>query len=66
MKTITEIEEERSMDELYEIWSGKEDRDSLLKEMNEPKEKVYELPARFGHKRLTESQLINMIKTITK
>lgn len=66
MKTITEIEEERSMDELYEIWSGKEDSDSLLKEMNEPKEKVYELPARFGHKRLTESQLINMIKTITK
>tara|TARA_B100000287_G_scaffold426387_1_gene474209 strand:+ start:1106 stop:1777 length:672 start_codon:yes stop_codon:yes gene_type:complete len=66
MKTITEIEEERSMDELYEIWSGKEDRDFLLKEMNEPKEKVYELPARFGHKRLTESQLVNMIKTITK
>jgi len=30
------------------------------------KETVYELPARFGKKRLTESQLINMINTITK
>ena len=30
------------------------------------KESVYQLPARFGNKRLTESQLIHMIKTIIK
>ena len=66
MKTPTELEEEAAMDDLYEIWSGKEDRDALIREMNMTKETVYELPARFGKKRLTESQLINMINTITK
>ena len=66
MKTATELEDESMMDDIYEVWSGKEDRDSLLNEMRPKKEIVYQLPRRFGSKRLTESQLINMINTITK
>jgi hypothetical protein len=66
MKSPTELEEEAMMDDIYEVWSGQEDRDALIREMNMTKETVYELPARFGKKRLTESQLINMINTITK
>ena len=66
MKSPTELEEEAMMDDIYEVWSGQEDRDALIREMNMTKETVYELPARFGKKRLTESRLINMINTITK
>tara|TARA_R110001592_G_scaffold44569_1_gene143197 strand:- start:1654 stop:2307 length:654 start_codon:yes stop_codon:yes gene_type:complete len=66
MKTATELEDESMMDEIYEVWSGQEDKQSLLNEMRQQKETVYQLPARFGNKRLTESQLINMISNITK
>ena len=66
MKSPEELEEEAMMGDVYEVWSGQEDRDALIREMNMTKETVYELPARFGKKRLTESQLINMINTITK
>ena len=57
MKSPEELEEEAMMGDVYEVWSGQEDRDALIREMNMTKETVYELPARFGKKRLTESQL---------
>jgi hypothetical protein len=69
MKTLEEVEEEGYMDDLYEVWSGQEDRDSLSESINDngtSGEMVYELPGRFGNKRLTESQLIDMINTIIK
>ena len=69
MKTLEEVEEEGYMDDLYEVWSGQEDREALIESINDngtSGEMVYELPGRFGNKRLTESQLINMINTIIK
>ena len=69
MKTPEELQEEAGMDDIYEIWSGQEDTDSLRESMRDTGtsgEMVYELPRRFGKKRLTESQLISMINTIIK
>ena len=69
MKTLEEINEEGTMDDLYEVWSGHEDDQALRESMRDDgtiKESIYQLPARFGNKRLTESQLIHMIKTIIK
>jgi hypothetical protein len=69
MKTPEELQEEAGMDDIYEIWSGQEDSDSLRESMRDTGtsgEMVYELPRRFGKKRLTESQLISMINTIIK
>ena len=66
MKTPEELQEEAGMDDIYEIWSGQEDTDSLRESMRDTGtsgEMVYELPRRFGKKRLTESQLISMINT---
>mgnify|MGYP003635307101 CR=1 FL=1 len=62
-----ELDEENVMDDLYEVWLGHED--NIVLEDNTPymvKEKIYELPARFGNKRLTEIEMINMINSIIK
>ena len=53
MATPEEIEEEEYMSDLYEVWLGDEET-----------EVIYELPSRFGNKRLTETELVNMINTI--
>jgi len=69
MRTKEEIEEENIMDDLYEVWSGHEDDKALRESMMDDgtiKEQWYELPLRFGNKRLTESQLLRMIDTIIK
>lgn len=69
MKTLEEIDNENDMDDIYEIWAGAEDDKALRESINDNgtvSETTYKLPARFGNKRLTESQLINMIKTIIK
>ena len=69
MKTLEELDEEGTMDDLYEVWSGHEDDQSLRESMTDNgtiKESIYQLPARFGNKRLTEAQLIHMIKSIIK
>jgi len=69
MRTQEEIEEENIMDDLYEVWSGHEDDKALRESMVDDgtiEEQWYELPLRFGNKRLTESQLLRMIDTIIK
>jgi len=67
MVSPEELDEENAMDDLYEVWLGHED--NIVLEDNTPytiKEKIYELPARFGNKRLTETEMINMINSIIK
>ena len=65
MKTPEELDEENAMDDLYEVWLGHEDN-VVLEAPYTIKEKIYELPARFGNKRLTETEMVNMINSIIK
>ena len=53
----SDLEEITYMNELYDVTLGHEDV---------PTELMYELPKRFGNKRLTESQLIDMVNSIVK
>jgi len=60
-----DLEEIRYMNELYDITLGHEDIPNPL-EGRVMVETTYELPKRFGNKRLTESQLIDMVNSIVK
>lgn len=60
MMTKEDLQEERYMGDMYDVWFGNEKDDVIL----EQQETMYELPKRFGNKRLTESALINMINNI--
>ena len=65
--TPQDIAEEEYMSDLYEVWLGHEETEVISEGIGRPvKELVYELPSRFGNKRLTESELVNMINTIIK
>jgi|TARA_R110002020_G_scaffold1110_1_gene5478 hypothetical protein len=67
MSTPQELEEEKYMSDLYEVWLGHEETELISEGIGRPlKELVYELPSRFGNKRLTEGELVNMINTIIK
>ena len=63
MVTSQEIEEEDYMSDLYEVWLGDEETE-LVSEGIPNKEQIYELPSRFGNKRMTETELVKMINTI--
>tara|TARA_R100001377_G_scaffold77321_1_gene54560 strand:+ start:2289 stop:2873 length:585 start_codon:yes stop_codon:yes gene_type:complete len=60
MVTKDDIQEQKNMDDVYEVWFGNES-DELITEDNQT---MYELPKRFGNKRLTETALVNMINNI--
>jgi len=67
MSTPQELEEEGYMSDLYEVWLGHEETELISEGNGRPlTELVYELPSRFGNKRLTEGELVNMINTIIK
>jgi len=61
----SDLEEIRYMNELYDVTLGHEDIPNPL-EGDTRTESIYELPKRFGNKRLTESQLIDMVNSIVK
>jgi len=67
MVTPAELDEEDMMDDLYEVWLGHENKIGMVQENpNLRKPRIFELPTRFGNKRLTEIELVNMINTIIK
>ena len=67
MVTPAELDEEDMMDDLYEVWLGHENKIGMVQETpNLRKPRIFELPTRFGNKRLTEIELVNMINTIIK
>ena len=69
MLNAQEIGEEESMSDLYEVWLGHEETQLFSEGISNitrrpNKEQIYELPKRFGNKRMTESELVNMVNTI--
>jgi len=69
--TQQEIEEEETMSDLYEVWLGHEETELVSEgaqniNRRPKKEQIYELPRRFGNRRMTESELVNMVNAIVK
>lgn len=69
MRTQQDLEEEEVMSDLYEVWLGHEETELVsegVQNINRrpKKEQIYELPGRFGNRRMTESELVNMVNAI--
>ena len=69
MLSKQEIDEEESMSDVYEVWLGHEETELVSEGITNitrrpKKEQIYELPKRFGNKRMTESELIGMVNAI--
>tara|TARA_R110001583_G_scaffold37545_1_gene122188 strand:- start:3635 stop:4174 length:540 start_codon:yes stop_codon:yes gene_type:complete len=62
MVSKTDIQEQKYMEDIYDVWFGNETDDVI----SEERQTIYQLPKRFGNKRLTETALINMINNIIK